>query len=328
MIRGNFAAGILVAAIFAAGVSASVGASTATAADWYVDNVLGDDRYSGAVTHPQLFPQGPVRTIGAALRRCGPYDRIILAANDQPYYESITLGSARHDGVVIEGNGAVLDGTAPIPAQAWTSHGRDLFSYRPHRLGRQLLFLDGIPLAKAPVLPPVDPLFPGFPPNVEPLSWYVWGPRVFFKIEPGRLPDQYPLHHARHDVGVTLYFVQDVEIVDLVVQGFRIDGVQAADNVRNAALGGLTVRGNGRSGIALRGSSQLTIAACLVGNNGEAQVLVQDLARARLINSDLVEEEGVPTLQVGPRATAVEEQTEAAGNGDQQQPADANADAF
>lgn len=76
---------------------------------------------------------------------------------------------------------------------------------------------------------------------------------------------------ASQTVGITLYQVLNVEIQDLVVQGYQLDGVNAHDSAFNVKLVGLTCRGNGRSGISIGGALRVELEACLVGNNGEWQ---------------------------------------------------------
>ncbi|MEX0713437.1 MAG: hypothetical protein WD278_13865 [Pirellulales bacterium] len=46
--------------------------------------------------------------------------------------------------------------------------------------------------------------------------------------------------------GITLYHMHDVAVVDLIVQGFQLDGINAHDGVRSCYLSGITCRGNGR----------------------------------------------------------------------------------
>jgi hypothetical protein len=74
-------------------------------------------------------------------------------------------------------------------------------------------------------------------------------------------------------VGITLYHVEHVGIVDLTIQGFQLDGISAFNSARDVTIAGVTCRGNGRSGIAVGGASQVLISACLLGDNGEAQLL-------------------------------------------------------
>ena len=78
-------------------------------------------------------------------------------------------------------------------------------------------------------------------------------------------------------------------IRDLVVQGFQLDGVNAHDGVFGAQLTELTCRGNGRSGISIGGASRVRVEACLVGNNGAAQVRIEGSCKAQLIGCDLLE---------------------------------------
>ena len=47
---------------------------------------------------------------------------------------------------MIAGNGAVLDGSAPIPAEAWRHDGGGIYRFRPPHTGFQQLFLDDAPL--------------------------------------------------------------------------------------------------------------------------------------------------------------------------------------
>ena len=91
-----------------------------------------------------------MRTIAAALRTADSGDHIILAETEQPYRESISLVGRRHGGstenpFVLEGNGAVLDGSADVPAAAWEHHEENVFRFRPPRMGPQQLFLDDRP---------------------------------------------------------------------------------------------------------------------------------------------------------------------------------------
>src|SRR5262245_44790157 len=96
---------------------------TAQARDIFVDNVAGDDLNQGISPRIGGPSGGPCRTIAKALRMAEKSDRIVLTKNAEPYRESITLQGGKHSGLttipfIIEGNGAVLDGRMPIPAEA------------------------------------------------------------------------------------------------------------------------------------------------------------------------------------------------------------------
>ncbi|MBI1903211.1 MAG: right-handed parallel beta-helix repeat-containing protein [Planctomycetia bacterium] len=288
---------------------AIVTAGSVSARDLFVNNNTGDDRWDGSKPAYDGNTAGPIRSIGRALKLSRRGDHIVLAKTDQPYRESITLSGPRHSGGVlspfeIDGGGATLEGSRSVPARAWEHAQGDYFRFRPSGLGpHQMLFLDGVPAQRA-----ADAGQKALP-MIEPKSWFTRDPFVYFRAEEKKLPDQYALSHAVYDVGITLYGVENVVIHDLVVQGFRIDGVQAADNVRDCILSGLTLRGNGRSGAAVSGSSQLEIAACLVGSNAQAQVVCDGHSRTKLTNCDLVKEGQIPTIQRAKDAKVEETQT-------------------
>ena len=284
-------------------------AQSASARDLFVNNHAGDDRWDGSKPAYDGNLAGPIRSIGRALKVCRRGDRIVLAKTDQPYRESITLSGPRHSGTVlapfeIDGGGATLEGSLAVPVRAWEHVQGGYFRFRPSGLGpHQMLFVGGVPAPRR-----ADNGGKALP-MIEPQAWFVRDPFVYFRAEEGKLADQYAISHAVYDVGITLYGVENVVIHDLVVQGFRIDGVQAADNVRDCILSGLTLRGNGRSGAAVSGSSQIEIAACLIGSNARAQVVCDGYSRTRLVNCDLVKEGQVPTIERGKDAKVEETQS-------------------
>lgn len=277
--RANFTAILIVLAM----------TTTCPAADWYVDNIAGDDRKNGSQPNNTSEADGPVRTIAKALRHAGHSDRIILANSGEPYRESISL-VGRHSGTArlpftIVGNGAVLDGQLPVPDDAWEFFAGEVFQFQPKRLSAaQQLFFEGKPLVKGPSITADGRL-----PPLKELEWRYFDQHIQFRPEAGKLPQSYALTHAAQPVGITLYQVMHVDIQDLVVQGFQLDGINAHDSVFNTRLVGITARGNGRSGISIGGASRVTLEACLVGNNGLAQVRTEGYSQTKLINCNLLD---------------------------------------
>ena len=270
-------------------------APASPARDLYVDNVGGDDIRDGATPSINEQGGGPLQSINRALELAQKGDRIILADTGEPYRESICLTGGRHSGFPsqpfeIVGNGAVLDGSQPVPDDAWQHFRGELFRFRPKLLSHQQLFHDGLPLARRAVERDYEV------PPLEPLEWCLMDGYVFFRPEENRLPQSYGLHYAGSRVGITLYEVRHVSISDLVVQGFQLDGVSAPDNAFEVALIGLTARGNGRSGISVSGASRVLIQACLVGNNGAAQIRTEGPSHTRIVNCDLVDSPDAPAL--------------------------------
>ena len=122
----------------------------ADARDIFVSNTAGDDRFTGSSPRSVGEGGGPVRTIGKAIRVAGPGDRVVLDNSGRPYHESITLEGVRNSGSLLgrftlAGNGATLDGSAPVPPRAWENYRGPVFRFRPPRSENQQLFLDDRP---------------------------------------------------------------------------------------------------------------------------------------------------------------------------------------
>jgi hypothetical protein len=260
----------------------------ATARDLYVSNTSGDDTFSGTAPKSGEGHIGPVRTIAMALRLAHQGDRVILEKTAAPYCESVTLeGTDRSGGpqlkFMIVGNGAILDGTAPVPEDGWENYRGPVFRFHPPRRQYQQLFREGKPLAAVAANPLID-----VPPTLKPLQSCWHHGYLYFCVEENKLPQDYQLSYSMHDVGITLYHVDSVAITDLVVQGFRLDGINAFNSARNVRLLRVTSRGNGRTGIAVGGASVVEIESSLVGNNGTAQVLALPWSEIQVRQCDLL----------------------------------------
>ena len=284
MLRGYYA--LLYAVLLVLFVSLS--AIESHARDLFVNNVDGDDLWTGAVAEAGA-PDGPTRTIAKALRISGPGDRIVIAKTDRPYEECISLVGSKHSGTldhpfIVEGSGAVLSGSSRVPHELWKHWDGNVFRFPLKQLAYQQFFLDGKPARR--YMPNGRDWSPD---KLGPLEWALFGGHIYFGVEEDRLPHQYDLRFAREQTGITLYKVENAVITDLVVQGFQIDGIQVHDSRGPCLLAGITARGNGRSGIAVVGASEAAIDACLIGDNGASQLHVEGPAEARVTNSELLE---------------------------------------
>jgi len=273
--------------------------TTGQARDIFVDNLFGDDRNDGASARLTEFGGGPCRSITKALRVAEKGDHIIIAKNPEPYRESITLQAGRNSGIVgqpfiIEGNGAVLDGRQAIPEIAWEHFQHDVFRFRPNRMSFQLLYLKDTPAVRREVKEDERRL-----PELKPREWCLFDRHIYFNAGPSRIPINYDLTHTVLPVGITLYEINHVEIRDLTIQGFQIDGVNAHDSVFDTSVVGLTCRGNGRAGISVGGASRLRMEACLVGNNGTAQVRTEGRSITRVVNCTLLDNTGPAVKREG-----------------------------
>jgi len=259
---------------------------TASADIWYVDNENGQDTNSGRTEVVGPLAAGPFRTISRALKAANIGDSIVLAKNASPYRESITLAGARNSGFQgqpfrLIGNGAILSGTHQILRSSDLFVADGIYECRPADAAFQQLYVGSRPAQFQAVTRETLT-------DLAPLAWTLIDGRVYFRTEDNQLPDAYELHYAAGQTGITLYLVRNVSIENLTVQGFWQDGINAHDNVAEAKLVGVTVRGNGRSGISAGGSSRLDVVSSLVGDNWQHQVRVESVARIRLLGSNIL----------------------------------------
>lgn len=275
--------------------------SAAAGRDIYVNNLGGDDTFSGRQSESMADLSGPVRSIAKALRLAQQGDRIVLENTGQAYRESVSLVGSRHSGYsfqrfVIAGNGAILDGSAPVPAEAWEHYQGLVYRFRPPQLAHQQLFLNEKPIARVAVSGSA-----GEPPELEPLQWCLHGGYIYFRVEKMKLPEDYPLTYTHKQVGITLFHVRHVSIIDLTVQGFQLDGINAYNSAREVYIGRVTCRGNARSGIAIGGASLVEIEDCLIGDNGRAQLLSLPWSETHVRNCELLSNTAPAVVDQGGR---------------------------
>ncbi|MEX0978285.1 MAG: right-handed parallel beta-helix repeat-containing protein [Pirellulales bacterium] len=279
----------------------------AAAGDLFVSNIAGDDRRDARAARLIAAGHGPVRSIGKALRLAAAGDRIIVENTSEPYRETLSMMGSRHGAssvgpLVIEGRGAVLDGSVGIPEQQWENHAGEVFSYRPARLGHQQLFIAGRPAVRRPARSSDVAL-----PAIEPLEWCFMRGKIYFRVERGRLPADYELSCCGLQTGITLYQVEGLLIRDLIVQGFQLDGVAVHDLVRETRLERVTSRGNGKSGISVRGASLVELDDCQLSFNGQSQLRVDDFARCWLYRCELPDDTAPAIQRSGGQVTRVDE---------------------
>lgn len=255
-------------------------ASPAIARDLLVDNLRGSDSQNDRGLVDGLRTYGPYRTINRALAGAQSGDRIVLTDTGQPYRECISLSGPRHSGsesfpFEIVGNGATLDGTAAPAMNRWQPVGGGVWELTGAPAGYAQLMSGGRLLRRISA-------DGGDVDRLEPLSWMRVGPRLYFRPEPLRGPFDYPLEVTDQTTGITLYDVHNVTIRDLSVRGYRIDGINAHDRVRDVVLLNVTSRQNGRSGITVAGASRVTIGATLCEQNGDSQLRVEGRGVASL----------------------------------------------
>lgn len=267
----------------------------ALARDLYVDNVRGSDSQNdrGLVSGKPTF--GPYRSINRALISAMPGDRIVIKNTGKPYRECISLVGTKHSGTAaapfeIIGNGATLDGSITTTMADWENLRGDIWELRHTPPGYGILTSSGELVDYKPMAPGTSLT------QLEPRSWTRIGPKMFFRGDRQFGPFDLSLEVSQQTTGITLYDVQYVVISDLVVRGYRIDGINAHDRVDQVRLVNVTSKHNGRSGVTIAGASNVGISGSTLQLNGLAQLRAEGRAIAYVDNVQLSDTLGKETI--------------------------------
>lgn len=257
-----------------------------SAADIHINNRVGSDAFDGTAPQIATTLSGPVRTVRRALELMKPGDTLIFGDSGTPYYDSLNLVGARFSGspvlpFLILGNGATLCGIRRIPPEAWQPAGRGLWQVQFSRKGSTRLFRAGAAVPEQRLLPG-DSLAEAIPQDA-------WGKRagvVTVHLSPEIAPAEEEWSYAAADFGVSLVNVHHVEIRDLKILGFRVDGVNVDGNSRAVRLDGVTVQECGRAGVAVGGSSRVELSRCIVRDHGRHSMLLTEQSGASVDETD------------------------------------------
>ncbi|GAB4151945.1 MAG: hypothetical protein Tsb009_27540 [Planctomycetaceae bacterium] len=273
----------------------SMGLQHCSAGILYVDNRQGSDGNDGRASKPAGMGTGPTRTIGKAIALAKQGDTIIVSNTGTPYYESITIAGRRLSGVsglpfTLIGNGAIVDGSRPVPANAWKNVGGNVWKIRPWRKGHYQLLLNNQPV------PEVRPAQrPQSRPKLAVGQWTAWKGEIFYRSAPLTSPLEKPFRFAYHSVGLTLYNARDVQVMDLTFRGFRLDGVNAHDLCERVTLEKVQMHSNGRAGFTVAGSSAVLMRNCTLEKNRLHSALISELGGVKIENSKLSKPPTLPS---------------------------------
>ena len=251
------------------------------AGDIYVDNLIGNDTYDGALERPVDSGSGPVQSLRRAMHLARFGDRIVLTREGAVYYDSLSLTGLRHSGTAerpftIIGNGATISGARAVPPEGWRRSGPDLWMLSLTRKGYYRLMRDGLSL---PELRPET--------NVNPLDaltagqWTAWRGQVYFRTD-GDPPTTQSFSYSADQTGLTLYQVEHVRIVGVTLRDFRFDGLRAQNMCRSVTLEDVNCVNNGHAGIAVSGTSRIEMIGGSLAENGRHSLLVSSPAAANL----------------------------------------------
>lgn len=289
----------LIAAVF--GVCLCVApAMDGRAAEWFVDNRVGDDGFDGQSELPLGGRQGPFLSINKALTKVHAADTIHIANQGLPYYEALSLSGARCSGFGFQsfrilGHGAVLSGARPIPPDAWNEADVvNLWHFTPRRKGWYQL-INGTQALPEVFVPRSATALPEIPAG----HWCAWRGSMYYRSHPEyrQTPDDLPLSYAVEQTGITLIDVRNVEIRDLTVRHFRGDGINAHDRSTQVFLENVKLLENGRAGLAVGGSSLVGLTDSECRGNRIAQIINSEAGQTEILHSQLGNKPG-PPLQI------------------------------
>lgn len=272
----------------------------ATAGIIYVNSRTGDNRLNGRAPEPINAADGPVRTLQRALQLVRRGDSVSLVNNGTAYYGCFTLVGERLSGNAISpfrimGNGAVLSGSKPILPDTWTIVGVDLWRVTPFRKGHALLLRAETPVPEIPCPEDAETL-----PDLPEGHWCLFQGAVYYKSSNVEYPPDLPFSLADDEVGLTLLDVHHVEIHDLVVRHFRLDGINIHDRCHDITLSNVTCEENARAGVTVAGSCTARLVDVIARENREHSVFVTELGQAIIEGGEITPE---PTL---PQAVSID----------------------
>lgn len=284
----------IVGAIVAAALACF--ASNCFARDIYVSGKTGDDRNSGHFNKDTGSMDGPVRTISRALKLVKTSDRIIVDPKGGPYRESLTLFGKNASGstlgpLVIEGCGAVLDGSDPIPRGIWRHYRDDIYRFQLTMQPVNTTYfhiLNGDQVLKKVEVPSDASAIP----ELETDCWCIFKGFLYLRVEEDKTPilsPEYNLFYSARMTGISLVQVGDVRIHDLTVQGFQIDGISAANGAQKIVLDNVVCRANGASGLSVGGASSVYAGYCEFIENHSTQVVAKSYGKGHLYDCTIQE---------------------------------------
>ncbi len=256
----------------------SIGGPRLSAATIHVSATQGDDTRAGTAGTE------PVRTLARGLALCGPGDTLSIDPTAGPYRESLVFGARGGlpgNPVTVEGNGAVLTGLEPVPADAWQDQDNGLWLYpNTVRRGAHRPFLvdaNGTRLAGSTKRP--DELTPGE------ACWPEQG--AFIRCRTGETPAQLELSGTMRISGAAFSGASHVVIRNLVCEYFANDGFNVHGSCYGLVFQRIVARHNGDDGFSVHEDVGATVQGGWFHHNTFG---IQDINTARSLFSGILAE--------------------------------------
>jgi hypothetical protein len=252
----------------------------------YVNSLTGDNRLNGRTPEPLNGRTGPVRNLQRALQLVGRGDSVSFVNNGTPYYGCYALVGEQFSGTPtspfrIMGNGVILSGSKPIAPQTWTMVEANLWRITPFRKGHAVLLRNEEAVPEVPCDDEAQSM-----PELPDGTWCLWQGAVYYRSPIEEYPPQSPFSLADDEVGLTLLDVHHVEIHDLTVRHYRLDGINLHDRCDHILLSNVVCEQNGRAGLTIAGSCTATLVDVIARDNREYSLLEAELGRADVVGGE------------------------------------------
>jgi hypothetical protein len=271
-------------------------ASTAFARDIHVDNSTGDDRYMGQSLFISTGLRGPLRTLQKAVRIAQPGDRIVIRPTGFPFHEEVFVTGVKRPSptkefpIVLEGNGAMLDGLVGVDHMFTRDMGGWLYRFETP-LGpthtTDFLFVDGKPAILG------VGRGAGGRPMIDAGQFAPWNGWMTYQLAKGDFIDRHTYAVSRLNVGLTIYRSNHWIVKNLDFRGYRLDGVRLHGPVEGIEFQNCRFLYNGRAGVAAKGLTEAVVSDSESIGNAKSAAVSRNLTKLSLTR---VRSEGSPLL--------------------------------
>jgi len=255
---------------------------------------MGDDRFMGQSRQIHTGLQGPLKTLQKAVRIAKPGDRILVEPTGVPFHEEVIISGVTRPSptqdypIVLEGNGAMLDGLVGVDPLLSRHMGGGLHRFET-QLGpthtSDLLFIDGKPGVLG------TNRLPTGRPRLDAGQFAPWNGWLTYQVGGDDYLDRHSFAVSRMNVGLTIYRSNYWIVRNLDFRGYRLDGVRIHGPVEGLQFQNCRFLYNGRAGIAAKGLTDAVVSDSESIGNAKAAAVSRNLTRLGLTR---VRSEGSP----------------------------------
>ena len=212
------------------------------AANVYVNNKTGDDSQDGSSAEQAVL------TLKQAVQLCSAGDTLHIANTGKEYRESLNFGSkggTPSAPIIVEGNGAVLSGLSPLPAEQWQDKGNGLYFFacdvrKRMPAARPYIFFNGtiVPRQKTPE-------------QVKAEGSHISKEGFYFRTADGKTIADYELEGTCRISGLILSGAGYIEVRNLICERFANDGFNVHGSCQGLVFRNITGRWNGDDGFSI-----------------------------------------------------------------------------